>query len=167
MKPRLFWCIFIALFGMTLKVAAQAAICPAPVLLAFSRSGSACFAMTRNQACYGNGSVSATFQNTTTTSNFEKAGDIAPLEQLRSITTAPDDKQVSIANLAVQASLSDTEAHSMTFLMFGDASITNLVDYLPEVSVTAKGSLNIRKTPAADGDIVMQLAVNKGLVANG
>jgi hypothetical protein len=61
MKRPLFWSLLLVLFTMTLKVAAQAApLCPAPILLAFSRSGSACFTMGRNQACYGNGSVSAT-----------------------------------------------------------------------------------------------------------
>ena len=168
MKRYLFWYILVTLFSISFKVAAQAAlICPAPVLLAFSRSGSACFALEHNQACYGNGSAKATFQNSAHDDAFAKAGDIVPLNLVRSISTLPIDKGVSIANLLVQASLSDSEAHSVAFLMFGDVTVTNLVDDLPEISVAAKGTLNIRATPETDGDIITQLALNKGLIANG
>ncbi len=168
MKRHLFWYVLVTLFSISFKVAAQAApICPAPVLLAFSRSGSACFYLERNQACYGNGSANATFQNSDSDDAFAKAGDIVPLNSVRTISTLPIDKGVSIINLLLQASLNDTEAHSMAFLMFGDVSITNLVDNLPEISVTAKGTLNIRATPESDGDIITQLALNKGLIANG
>ncbi len=167
MNPRRFWFIAFALFSISVKVVAQnVPICPAPVLLALSRAGSACFALERNQACYGNGSAGAMFQ-TSLDEPFAKAGDIVPLNAMRSIQTLPVDKGVSVVQLLVQASLSDTEAHSMALFMFGDVSITNLVDDLPEVSVTAKGTLNIRSLPEANSEIVTQLAVNRGLIANG
>ncbi len=168
MKPRPFWYIFFVLFSISVKVAAQAApVCPPAVLLDFARSSSTCFKLGRNQACYGNGSASITFQNAASTTPFTQPGAIVPLEQVRSITISPLDNRVSIASLAVQASLNDSEARSAAFLLFGDGSIENRVDYTPEISVKAKGTLNIRATPAVNGEIIKQLALNKGLIANG
>lgn len=168
MKSRSIWYVIFVLFSVSMKVAAQAApICPPAVLLDFARSSSACFQLERNQACYGNGAVSATFQDEAKAATFVQAGDIAKLDQMRSISLSPSDEDVAIVSLAVQASLSDTEASSVSFLLFGDASIENGIDYLAEISATAKGTLTIRGTPEAKGDILAQLAVNKGVVVNG
>jgi len=167
MKPRSIWYVIFLLFSVSMKVAAQAAVCPPPVLLDFARSSSACFQLERNEACYGNGSVSATFQSDDLATAFAQAGDIASLSVLRSVTLTPSDEDVAITSLAVQASLSDTEASSVAFLLYGNVTIENKVDYLAELQATAKGTLTIRSKPEANGDILAQLAVNKGVVVNG
>lgn len=168
MKKYPFWVISFLLFGAFGSVAAQAvAACSSDVLLALARSGSACFSLERDQACYGNGAASVVFQDEAAGENFVQAGDTIALDQVASIAVNSTESDVSVANLLVQASLSDTEAHSVVFLLFGSATIQNHVHYLPEIPVMATGTLNIRSTPDADGDIITQLALNKGVVANG
>ena len=168
MKKYPLWAVCFLLLGISLRVAAQAtAICSPKVLLAFARSGSACFSLERNNACYGNGEANVVFQGEALTSGFAQAGDTIRLDQVGSLTVSPVEGDVSVANLLVQASLSDTEARSVVFLLFGSATVQNHVDYLPEIPVTATGKLNIRATPEADGEIIRQLALNKGVIANG
>ncbi len=168
MKPRPIWYVIFLLFNVSMKVAAQAtAICPPAVLLDFARSSSACFRLERNQACYGNGTVSATYQDEAATGAFTKAGDIERLDQMRVISLTPSEDEIAIVSLAVQASLKDTEASSVMFLAFGNVTLENKVNYLAEVAATAKGTLTIRRTPDINGDILFQLAVNKGVIANG
>lgn len=168
MKSRSVWYLFFLLFCVSTQAAAQAvAICPPPELLDFARSSSACFQLGRNEACFGNGAVNATFQDSVEPSSFKQAGDIVPLDHLRSITLSPVEDDVAIATLAVQASLPDAEANSMFFLLFGDVRIFNSVDYLAEVSAIAKGTLTIRKTPDTNSEIITQLGVNSGVIATG
>ncbi len=168
MKKYPFWVICFLLFGVSWGVAAQATgVCSSDVLLALARSGSACFSLERNQACYGNGAASAVFQGETTGASFVQAGDTIDLDQVDSVAVHSTEGDISVANLLVQASLSDTEEHSVVFLLFGSAAIQNHVHYLPEIPVMAIGTLNIRSTPENDGDIITQLALNKGVVANG
>lgn len=159
---------FICFLLCAVSITAQAmAVCSPQVMLAFARSGSACFGLARNQACYGNGDVSAAFQNEDAAFAFTKPGDTIPLEQISSVSVNPAEGEVSVVNLLVQASLKDTEQRSVMFLLFGSATIHNHVDYLPEIPVTAKGTLNVRTTPHPDAEIITQLALNKGVVANG
>lgn len=168
MKKISLWAVCFLLLTISMQVAAQAAAaCSPQVLLAFARSGSACFGIERGQACYGNGAASTTFQDAVEGAEFIKAGDTIPLDQVGSIGVSPSGGDVSVVNMLVQASLSDKEEHSVVFLLFGSASVQNHVDYLPEIAATAKGTLNIRQTPETDGDIITQLALNKGVIANG
>lgn len=168
MKKYPFGVVYFLILSISWSAATEvAAICSSDVLLAFARSGSACFNLERNQACYGNGAASTVFQDESLEAKFVQAGDTISLEQIGSISVNSSSGDVSVANLLVQASLSDTEAHSVVFLLFGTATIQNHVHYLPQIPVMATGTLNIRNTPEADGEIITQLALNKGVVANG
>src|SRR5690348_16447354 len=136
MKKYPFWIVLIVLLTIW-NAAAQDAVCPPSALLSFARSGSACFGLERDQVCYGNGAAGATFQEGLTESAFVQPGDKISLGQVASIGVSPAGEDVSVANLLIQASLSDTEANSVALLLFGDAALENHVPYLPEVAVTA------------------------------
>jgi hypothetical protein len=147
-------------------VQAQAPICPAKILLSLSRSGSACFGLARNEVCYGNGSVDSVFQAESSAS-FIKPGDKIKAGTLQSVHTMSLENDISIASLYIQASLTDNEQRSVTLLLLGDTEVRNEVPLLPEIVITAVGALNIRRTPAMNGEIVERLAIDKTVIANG
>jgi hypothetical protein len=159
---------FGALLSLIFVIPAQAQepICPPKILLSLSRSGSACFGLERNEACYGNGAVESVFQGSANRT-FMKPGDIVEAAALGSVHVAPLENDISIASLYIQASLTDNEERSVTLLLLGDAEIENKVPPLPEIVITATGALNIRHMPEIDGEIVERLAINKTVIANG
>lgn len=159
--------LVLMLFLIAAPVAAQdAPVCPAQVMLALARSGSACFQLERNQACFGNGTVEGGFFATDHAA-WSKPGDIVGVGALKAVRVKPIEKGISVATLFTQANLSDAEERRIVFMLFGDAVLENLVPPLPELVIAATGALNIRHTPETKGDIVNKIAINKALIANG
>ncbi len=159
-------CVMSWLFLLLYTTVVAQTDCPASVLLALARAAAACSGIERNQACYGNGSVSATFQPGVSDAVFEQPGhivNIGAIEHL-SIGGASD---YSVATLQVQADLSDREQRSLTILLFGSAEIANQVPSLPQVPITSTGTLNIRTLPQADADILATLPLRGTATANG
>jgi hypothetical protein len=162
------WLVLVVSFILTAPTLAQdAPICPAKILLSLARSSSACFGLARNEACFGNGTVMAQAQASTIDMTFAQAGDIASLLNVSEIQAQPVTDDVSVANLLVQGSLTDNEERSVAFLLLGDATLHNDVPFAPEYVVRATGSLNIRRTPESDGEVVEKMAINKTVIANG
>lgn len=157
--------LFFLLTTVTVSTAAQP-VCPTDITLSVGRSGSACFQMGRNQACYGNGSVSASFYSEDH-APFSAPGSIVDARQIESIQVMPVEEGLSVASMLVQATLSDLEERSVALLLYGDAMIENDVAPIPELLVTATGTLNIRATPQLDGEILRRMNINETLVANG
>jgi hypothetical protein len=153
------WVICCLFLGVSLTVAAQDAICSPKVLLAFARSGSACFSLERNQACYGNGAASVVFENASGASEFAKAGDITPLNQVSSISVSPTEDDVSVAGMLVQAT--SVPKNAVLFFCSLAARLFRIMLTICRNSGTATGTLNIREAPEADGDIITQLGLNK------
>ncbi len=142
--------------------------CPASVLLALARAGAACSGVERNQACYGNGTVTATLQSSVSDAVFSQPGHMADLAALQKIGVGGfDAAEFSVATLQVQANLPDKEQRSVTMLLFGEAEITNLVPPLPELTITSTGTLNVRTLPEADADILATLPLRGTATANG
>ncbi len=162
---KLFFGMLLSLF-FVFPAQAQEPICPAKILLSLSRSGSACFGLERNEACYGNGAVESAFQGESD-AVFTKPGDIVEADTLQSVHVTPLENDISIASLYIQASLTDNEERSVTLLLLGDTAVQNNVPPLPEIVITATGALNIRHTPEINGEIVERLAINKTVIANG
>jgi hypothetical protein len=159
---------FFLLFTVTSFVYAQSnPACPPDVLLAFARSGSACFDLERNQACIGNGVVESQLFPASPQPPFAQPGDKLDAALLHQLHTQVIEKGVSEATIYTQANLTDAEQHSAVLLLFGDASVENQVMPLPELTSFAKGALNIRRVPQTDGDIIASLAVNKAVIGNG
>ena len=73
---------------MSLPSSAQPETCPALVSQALAAAGNACGDVGRNQACYGNFSVSATPRDATGTLDFNTAGDVIGVEQIGTLQLA-------------------------------------------------------------------------------
>ncbi len=159
--------LLLCLINFVPSVAQDQPICPAKILLALSRSGSACFGLDRNEACFGNGAVQADFQMANAAMSFAQAGDIVTLGNISQMQVQPLEGDVSVANLLVQGNLTNNEERSVALFLFGNATIENNVPFVPEYVVRATGSLNIRKTPEIDGEVVEKMAINKTVIANG
>ncbi len=137
--------------------------CPANVLLAQARAGSACAKLGFNQACFGSGQVSAAVQPSADAS-FTQPGATADLTTLERIST-DSSSAWSVALVNLQANLAGTQGRSVAAMLFGSADLENLVPPLPEITVTATGTVNIRNAP--NGEILDRIGVRETLVANG
>jgi hypothetical protein len=139
--------------------------CPANVLLAMARAGSACNGLEHDQACYGNGLIQATFQSGEGT--FRAPGDKVGAGTLRQVQIGGDPAVWSVILMRIRADLAVTEEHSVTLLAFGDVTLENRVPPVPELAVSSTGLLYIRATPADDGEIIQVLGLRDTVVANG
>lgn len=147
--------------------------CPELVLQALETVDSACAAIGRNEACYGNTRVRAVPD----TLAFETPGDLINLANLESLAlssmdVATQDWGISLMN--VQASLPDKSAASIDLLLFGNVEIFNQGEEGSEapsiridVRPAAANNINIRSTPSTSGAIVGTLAPDAALPAIG
>ncbi|MBN1964727.1 MAG: hypothetical protein JW910_08775 [Anaerolineae bacterium] len=143
--------------------------CPASVLLALGRAGAACARLERGQACYGNGAVSASLRPPLGSAAFDLPGALIDAAALDALSVGGGDPEAgfSVALIELQADLPVEEQRSVTGLLFGAASLANGVPFTPEVMLSATGTLNLRATPEADGEIVARLGVRDTVLANG
>lgn len=153
--------IFLTLLCFS-RVMAQAD-CPTIVNEAIAATGEACTTVERNQACYGNINLSATFRPNVEPTPFESAGDIAQLVNVDGIALNPldvEEQTWGIAVLRVQANLPDTlPGQNVTMLLFGDVQVTNTGTLgagttLPAIANTGA---NIRRSPGPEGTIIGSL----------
>ncbi len=163
MIKRLFIGLFIFfILSVTTAIFAQAT-CPADVILAIARAGSACLNLESDQACYGNPPVDAlSFANE---SLFAQPGDRVIAENLQALHTSLDDG-FGFASMRVQFDLPARSERHVTILLFGSASINNHVPPRARIAITSIATLNIRNQPRADADILAQVGIRGGLVAD-
>ena len=127
--------------------------CSQIVASALQTVGPACDSTGRNQACYGNQLVNAQFQEGIQ-ATFDKAGDLAQLQGLRLISTAPLDEAAQnwgIALLKAQANLPDTlPGQNVTFLFYGGATVDSISPAMEAVVVsTGFGGASCEAAPPA------------------
>jgi hypothetical protein len=106
--------------------------CPALVETALEQVDEFCEAAARNQACYGNVSLTVEPQADVTSFTFEQTGDIVDVSQIQSMTLAPMDEAANVWGVVLmrlQADIPDSlPGQNVTFLLFGDVKIENAVD---------------------------------------
>ena len=142
--------------------------CPQRVLVALARAGAVCQRIEHEQACYGYGSVAATFTPGSTEAIFDTVGDFTAINALRELRVhSTDMPDWSLAMFHIQADLVDLEQRSIVFLLFGDAVIINQVPYTPEIMITSTGTLYVRETPDMDAEIITRLGLRDTAIANG
>ncbi len=163
MRKIILWLSVLCWGGIAATTAAQD--CPAPVLLALARAGAACQGIERGEACYGNGSVSTVARGEAI--GLAATGDMADITGIQTLSTALVEDDISVARLDAPADLIDSDQRTITFLLFGEAQITDLEDPVQTVLVTSTGTLNIRAEPDGRGEIIEQLPVRESAVANG
>lgn len=156
------------LFALNIVAAQPAAptgTCPALVERALEELEANCTGLGRNSACYGYNRVSATFTEPVEEGYFSLPSDRAELVTLDSITTAPltiDNEEWGIALLNAQANLPGTlPGQSVTFVLLGDATVTNAVP--PEEAVLPADP--IRVITASDALLRTGPGENRNLVA--
>lgn len=159
MKRILVTCILLLM--VTVAAAAQTD-CPANVLLALARSGAACGALERNQACVGNGTV----EGFTDSGTFTRPGDMIDLNDLRGVITSGEG-DYPVVLMQVQANRRTSEQRSAAFVAFGELGLYNMVPPVPTLVVTSTGTLNIRSAPDIEAEIVARVALRETAVANG
>ncbi len=150
------------LFLCVTKVLAQEE-CAALVEQALAATGDVCTGVERNQACYGNISLTATLRPDATDVQFVEAGDRADLTVIEDIALDGLDAQEDvwgIAILQVQANLPDTlPGQNVTMLLFGDVEVENAgtLGMGTTLSGTANTGANIRRSPSQNGTIIGSL----------
>lgn len=140
-------------------------LCQPSVLLALGRSASACYQLSRGQACYGNGNAMAQYL-VTTDQSFAQAADTIDLSTVASITTSPSD-DISVVTLYVQANQPDTEETNTALILLGETLLENRIPYTPFAVVKAIGNAKVRALPQENSDILLEIAVNDTLIADG
>src|SRR5258708_30251721 len=140
-----------------------------------------CREMDRDQVCYGNPAVSATFVDSSSPVTFGKIGDIVDLSALKTIQTTPfnlERNEWGIAALKVQVNNLDGTAtgQAATFVLFGDTQLTNAspasastVKSAPPPACSASTSRlsNLRNSPVAEAHTVKVLPPNTALNISG
>jgi hypothetical protein len=159
---------FIASVLSVAVVVAQGDVCPPSVFETLKAVGENCNGLGRNTACYGNNSIVAEAQPDVTDFAFSQDGDIAPLNSIQSLTTAPlnlETNEWGIAILSVQANLPDTlPGQNVTMVVFGDATLEPQVTLT--LPITGNGA-NIRQEPSTSGAVVGSLPAGTTLKADG
>ncbi len=155
-------------------VLAQATTCGTMVQQALMDVKSACAAIGRNQACYGNITLQATPRAGVANFTFTKTGDlanVADIDTLRLSALDSADKSWGIALMKLQANLPDTlPGQNVTFLLFGNVQIQNAVTAAASpvtVQLTTKGNANIRTSPSTSGQVAGSASKGDTLIADG
>lgn len=101
--------------------------CDAVIESALESVDEACFTMNRNEVCYGHNQITAVGEADNQLVGFDLPGDVAAINSVKSITTAPlvpEDDIWGVAMLRLQANLEGTiPGQAVTFLVFGDAEL--------------------------------------------
>jgi hypothetical protein len=109
-------------------VIAQDTTCSNLVEAALAAADKACAETGRNQACYGNLSLTAEAQPGAADFTFNQVGDIVKVADLQTLRLNPLDEQTGdwgVALMQLQANLPDTiPGQNVTFLLFGDVELT-------------------------------------------
>ncbi|MBL8156741.1 MAG: hypothetical protein JNM70_21365 [Anaerolineae bacterium] len=110
---------------------AQTGTCDEQVSRAIDAAASACEALGRNEACYGNVNLTAEAQPGVADFRFEQVGDMVNVSTIQSLTLSPLNETSGdwgVAMMKLQANLPDTlPGQNVTFVLFGDMQITNAV----------------------------------------
>ena len=157
MKNYPVYVFFVLLFsGMTLL--AQDSTCPDIVSQALQVTADSCSDLGRNEACYGNLSISAEFRDEAEGVTFEQAGDVVGVADIQTLTLSalqsPDEWGVAL--MALQANLPDTlPGQNVTLLLFGETEIEFDAELPPPtLDITLTGNANVRSGPGSGYGVI-------------
>lgn len=138
---------------LTITVIAQDA-CSSYVSNVLATVDTLCEATGRNELCYGNNIVSVTTISGEEL-NFSQPGDIVPINNIASIRTNPyaESDEWGIALMKLQANIPDSlPGQNVTFLLFGDVSLSSAVvdKAVTSLSASTTGNINVRTGPSTN-----------------
>jgi hypothetical protein len=143
----------------TIRAQIDRQMCSAQMEEALSVVASFCGTLGRNEACYGNPLLEATFRQNVTPVQFTSVGDRANLSLFESISTAAYsamNNEWGIAVLKAQANLPYAlPGQNVTFLIFGVATVDNPTPDMRAVTVrTHLGGMECTDVPG--GGLLIQ-----------
>lgn len=145
--------------------------CPAIIATALEAVNSACNQTARNQLCYGHITAHITPREGISDLQFEQSGDvagIADIESLQLSSFSGTDGEWGVVLAKVQANLPDTlPGQNVTFLLFGDVSITDVSNQKVELPVTATSGVNVRQLPTTNASVMASLQNGQEVIATG
>jgi hypothetical protein len=117
-------------------LAQEATSCPTIVSDALVMVASLCGEIGRNQACYGNVTLTVEAQEGVNSLVFDSPGDIVSVADIQSLRLTGMDEAVpewGVAVMKLQANLQDTlPGQNVTVLLFGDVDLRNATDATSE-----------------------------------
>ncbi|MGB1285334.1 MAG: hypothetical protein ACPG7F_02275 [Aggregatilineales bacterium] len=178
MRVRYFW--WLAILTVTITTIAQQSQCSPLVQEALLNMEENCADLDRNNACYGNDSVKASFTTAPDIeleeSFFTQPADISSLDILDSIQTLPrndTNNEWGVAIMKAQASLPDTlPGQSVTFVLLGDVSMENAVEAtdttesIDPIAITATLNVALRQQPAAESESIALVPANATMLTD-
>jgi hypothetical protein len=173
MKQLIISIILLLIFTTAVVVAQDTVTCSTIVQEAVAVVGELCAETGRNQACYGNLTLSAEPQSGVTDLVFGSPGDIDDVAKIHSLTLNGMDESVpewGVSLMRLQANLPYTmPGQNVTMLLFGDVTIENAVVADPAVflDVTVSGSMNVRSGPSTGYAVAVALGAGDTTVADG
>jgi hypothetical protein len=145
--------------------------CPAIIATALATVDSACNQTARNQLCYGNIILKATPREEAATLQFEKSGDkvgVTDVKGLHLSSFSLKDEEWGVALMKLQANLPDTlPGQNVTFLLFGDVSMTDASQKIVERRLVTTGGVNVRLLPTTKAGVIQSLKQFQGVTATG
>jgi hypothetical protein len=167
--------LFATLFVST--VVAQPDTCTPLVETALDALAENCTALSRNSACYGYESVTATFVEADRPEDFFSApSDVADLNELSSLSTSALDTeadQLGVALMSVQANIPATlPGQSVIFVLMGNTGVINAADVTADENpmgafyfTTGIGNPTCNESPdtliiQSPGDTPVELTIN-------
>jgi uncharacterized protein YgiM (DUF1202 family) len=162
--------LFLALF--TIAAIAQSNECYAVVQEVSQALEKNCANLVNNSVCYGYYHVEAEFAEPVT---FSEPSDIASIDGLLSLHTAPFDEATGVWGIALirsQADLPNTlPGQSVTFMLLGDSRVTTALEetsFVPAepITVVAQINANIRRSPSNEGTVIASVAAGTELPAD-
>lgn len=168
MKINYLYFTVLVLLG-TVVVSAQATDCPIEINTAFATANSVCVGVGRNQVCYGNEDVNVTAYQETTL-EFESPGDIAALNNIRTLSLSAldfDNGYWGIAVMRMLANLDPSQAEDVTMLLYGDVEIEDASGNLTTQTLTANTFANMRRYPNTTATVMDSVAPDTEIVLTG
>lgn len=164
--------LLLAILSLCLLPAALAQdTCPAIIAAALEAVDAACNAIGRNQLCYGNVTISATPRDGAAAFEFSQPGDLVSITDVQTVQLSSFSQvraEWGVALMRVQANLPDTlPGQNVTFLLFGNVSLTDAAGQIVEVPVTATAAVNVRQQPGTDASVITALRYGQAVTAIG
>jgi hypothetical protein len=166
------WLLFVTAV-ISFKLLAQGDVCAEVLLPVLEQVSGICQGAGRNEICYGNNEVEASFRGDTAIA-FANPSDIAPVPMLDSLHTSAYDSatgRFGVAVMQVQASnIPNTlPGQVLTFVLMGDVEVQNAVSpeeaFVPvePIEVFSLTAANIRVEPNSSSAIAWSVAANSSL----
>jgi len=151
----------------------QESECPALIATALDLAQATCQGTNTNFACYGHASLEAEVNPAAGSIDFEQAGDMVELTNLRSLRLSALDTHnqlwgVSLMRVAAVPQLNQP-LEPLTLLFFGDVSVENRVEVPVDFAITTatRRNVNIRFAPNTDAVVLGTLGGSATATAQG